>query len=440
MFSELAKKCLSSPVKTTIAFLCVLAAVVAGTSTAVLYTAHATNGKTSRAGKTRTIYYSAPLTIREGGTYSGNWASTNPSIPAVTIATDQPVIILNSYVKGPGNLIQAQTGHTNLIVRNTVGYGLNPNIAGRAKGSFVLVDSVAKLIVEHCDIENTDFGISVVNGYSGNRKGDQTIIVRYNRGKNMDGRYSDGHGGYMTSMNARTWSHFIQLEQVTGVPGIELAWNQVVDEPFQSSVDDVINIYQSSGTPQSPMHIHDNYIQGAYSNNPKLDSYSGGGIITDGNIDTKSNATAYVKIYNNQVISTTNYGIAFSNGHDNAAYNNRIISCGCLADGSSIVGQNVGAYVVDTYNGNLANGTFYNDHMYNNVIAWVNNKEGWNHNRNDMYFSVTGSDYGRNTALPNPISYKTEKAELILWLKHIKNAHITPGSSLSLPSEMGNML
>ena len=106
------------------------------------------------------------------------------------------------------------------------------------------------MLVEHCDIENTRFGV-YVDGYAGSRAGDQTIKFLWNRGRNMDGRRSDGHGGYQTSQNDRDWSHFAQLNHIRAVPGIEIAWNEVVDEPFQSSVDDVINVYQSSGRPQA---------------------------------------------------------------------------------------------------------------------------------------------------------------------------------------------
>ena len=51
------------------------------------------------------IQWSGPLTITQGGTYSGNWRSTDPNTPAVTVATTAPVVIQNSHVTGPNDLI-----------------------------------------------------------------------------------------------------------------------------------------------------------------------------------------------------------------------------------------------------------------------------------------------------------------------------------------------
>ena len=379
------------------------------------------------------IQYSPPLTITDAnygnGTFTGNWASTDPNVPAVTVATSQPVTIENSTLQGPGDLIlTANTTGFNLTVHNTNGYGTNPNVAERSKGDFIRASQVAKLDVENNYIEGTDFGV-YVDGYSGSRSGDQTITIHANVGKNMDGRHSDGNGGYMPSQNDRSWSHFAQLSHMNNVPGIDISWNQVIDEPYNSSVDDVINIYQSGGTADSPLNIHDNYIQGAYPNNPQTDSYSGGGIITDGNIDTQDNTTAYVHMYNNQVIDTANYGLAVSNGHDNEIYNNRVISAGVLPDGTSIASQNVGIYIADIYGGNVANGTFHDNHAHDNTVGWVNPKDG--NQRNDMYFPVDGSDYGRNTALPNPITLDIEKAEYTSWQQKLSAAGITVGTSSS---------
>ena len=81
-----------------------------------------------------TINYSGPITITKGGTYSGNWESTNTSA-AVTINTREPVTIQNSNIRSRGNLI---TGFNNtLTVRNTRGYNLNPNVAGKTAGRAV---------------------------------------------------------------------------------------------------------------------------------------------------------------------------------------------------------------------------------------------------------------------------------------------------------------
>ena len=48
---------------------------------------------------------SGPIEITSAGIYSGNWTSTDPNTPAVTIHTDQPVIIQDSVITSRGALI-----------------------------------------------------------------------------------------------------------------------------------------------------------------------------------------------------------------------------------------------------------------------------------------------------------------------------------------------
>src|SRR6266516_801290 len=83
-----------------------------------------------------TVVYTAPLTITKGGTYTGNWQSLDPNIPAVKIATAEPVTILNSNVRAKANLIQTTVMHAKVTISSTNGYGVNPNIANRVSGRF----------------------------------------------------------------------------------------------------------------------------------------------------------------------------------------------------------------------------------------------------------------------------------------------------------------
>ena len=105
----------------------------------------------------------------------------------------------------------------------------------------------------------------IVHGYAGNRDGQQKIVIRTNRARNLNGLLSDGHGGYLPGEGCnRSQAHFIQLDSVQSVPGIDLGWNEVINYPGRSLVDDNIDVYRSSGTANQPLEIHDTYIQGAY--------------------------------------------------------------------------------------------------------------------------------------------------------------------------------
>jgi parallel beta-helix repeat protein len=211
-----------------------------------------------------------------------------------------------------------------------------------------------------------------------------------------------------------------------------VAWNEVVNDPGASRVEDNINIYLSSGTPDSPLRIHDNYIQGAYTIQPWQDSYSdgtysydwsysGGGILLgDGDTKVADQASAYVWAYDNQVVSTTNYGIAIAAGHDNQLYNNRIISCGLLPDGRAIAAQNVGAYIWDEYGVGL--GAFYNNGGYDNTIGWVQS-EG---TRNDWWVP-DAAFWANNVHMPGLITLDTETTEYNSWLSKLADAGVVVG-------------
>ncbi len=408
---------------TLLAILGVLLAVVSAITTSVI--------SATKAAAPPNVTYSDPLTITKGGTYSGNWRSSDPKIPAVSVQTKDAVIIQNATVVGPGTLISANGG-SNLTVLNTAGYALNPNVVGQLKGDFLSIYQATRLDVEHCYIDGAANGI-FVNSYGGNHSADQTITIRNNSFHNTDGRHSDGNGGYQATGDSGV-PHAVILDQVQNVPGIEIAWNQFVNEPKDSYVTDVINIYSSSGTSSSHLLVHDNYIHGAYPPDPLKDSFSGGGIIADGSSgDAADTTTSLLDIYNNQVVSTTNYGIAIEAGHDNVVYNNRIISSDLLPDGSNLAGQNVGSPLWNFYK--QPAGVFANNVIRDNTIGWAKPNNG----RNDTWFPDCAQDANNvslctnNQALPNPITLDTESAEYTSWQQKLSSAGITVG----LPATTG---
>ena len=216
------------------------------------------------------VQWSGPLTITKGGTYSGNWKSTDPHTPAVTVTTTAPVLIENSYLAGPSDLIAAPYYGNNITVKNVIGIGVNPNVLGQANGLFVNVISPSLLDVENCYFESVLFGV-YVRGYGGNRDGTQTITILNNRGRNILGLESNGNNGYLAGETNWQWAHAIQLSEINSVPGITIAWNEIINYPNQSLVNENINMYDSGGTSSSPAEFHDNYIQGAYAYNPPVD-------------------------------------------------------------------------------------------------------------------------------------------------------------------------
>jgi len=189
----------------------------------------------------------ATLVITKGGTYSGTYRSTASGTACVRIATTEPVVIDGCTLAGPGNLIEAGEG-ADLTVRNCTGQGLAPTVDKQAPGRFLSVYRPQRLVVEHNAFAQTS-GMVVDRWHEAGQAG-KTLLVRYNRGRNVDGRWRGGQGS--------TPSSFLILNTVQHLPGIDIAYNEVINEPDKSLVEDNINLYNSSGTAKSPLHVHDN--------------------------------------------------------------------------------------------------------------------------------------------------------------------------------------
>ncbi len=387
------------------------------------------------------VAYSPPIVITRGGTYQGSWKSDDPNRPAVTIKTAEPVTIESSTITGRGDLIATDIAHVDLTVRNCTGLGMNPDVRGKTPGRFVTAEGFDRMVLAANYLKGTS-GIYLAD-YAGNRSANQTIKVVRNRALNIDGRKSDGQGGYLPFNTRRRITggpaedgfepvQFVQFNADRHLSNAEIAWNQVINEPGKSRVEDNISIYQSSGTGDDPIRIHDNFIRGAYTTEPWQDSYrtdgwrydwsySGGGIMLgDGASANADIVSSHVWAYRNQVVSTTNYGIAISSGFSNALFANRIVSSGLLADGRRIAAQNVGAYVWDSSH-DRPRGTFFNNVGRLNAIGWVN-ADG----RND-WWRPDASRWSMNRHWPGKVTLATESAELEMWRAKTEAAGVTIG-------------
>jgi hypothetical protein len=195
----------------------------------------------------------------------------------------------------------------------------------------------------------------------------------------------------------------------------------------------------SGGTPSSPMLIHDNYIQGGYTIKPGQGDasdgtysydwgFSGGGIIVDG---YHGSDQGWINILNNQVVSTTNYGVAASIGHDINMNDNRVVSSGLLPDGvTHINANNIGEY--GGYN--VDQSELYNVSGMRNIIGWENNvgtgRNDWG-NDNWVNFPETGADANIHLNGTATITLADERAEYATWQAKLAAARVTVGPSTS---------
>ncbi len=381
------------------------------------------------------------LIITRGGTYTGTCSSDDLDVPAISVRTAEPVIIERSTITGRGTLIDVGAEHADVTVRDCVGTGLNPNVAGRSPGRFLSAGSFDRMVVEHCRLDHTA-GIYLLTNV-GRRDGAVRIVA--NVATNIDGRKSDGHGGWLT-FNDRTSNRdghvehgyavvqFAQLDKVRA-PDMEIGWNAVTNEPGQSRVEDNVSVYESGGTAGHPLLIHDNLVRGAYTVDPARGdardadwsydwSYSGGGLMLgDGPAATVRTAASFVRATGNVIVGTSNYGIAISAGHDISFDHNRIVSCGALSDGRPITAQNVGAYVWDAGHGK-ARGTFLANGGRDNVIGWVKGRA-----RNDSWTPDAAAWTG-TTRLPDAVTAADETAAAAGWRNRATRAGITVGPSI----------
>jgi hypothetical protein len=373
------------------------------------------------------VEWSAPIVINQGGTYSGNWQSTDGKTAAVTIATTAPVVIEDAHMRSAASLIKVDVAGADVTVRNSLGVALSATAKGQSNGAFLDANAPARLDVENNYMENVRDGV-LVRGYSGSANQKQTLVIRGNRARNLNGMLSDGAGGYLPGEGAnRTSSRFIAFDNVQSAPGVDVGWNEVIDYPAHSLASDVIHVYRSSGTLNAPLEVHDTYIQGAYPYKPGQDAYQGGGIKTDGAADdTAANASAFTYVHDNQVVGTVSYGIAFNAGHDNVATNNRVISSGLLADGTKIAAQQVGLTV------NPSSSSVYNNSMHDNLVGWTcwTSSCGAQGYRKDQYFPASPGDYATNSVVhAGRITLDMEEAEYQLWLNKTASAGVKIGPS-----------
>jgi len=368
----------------------------------------------------RIIVSNGPLVINTGGTYSGNWTSTDPNTPAVTIATSSPVTILNSYITGPGDLISgSNVRNYDVTVKNCYGNGVNPNVNNLVKGYFVKLPHVINLDVENCQVQSTGGGV-LFDQYSNPAGASNTVKIKCNRFINMDARYSNGTGGYQATGHIAYHTILISNANTSNNPVVEIAWNEMINMPWMSAGEDVINIHAACGTSSSHMLIHDNYIYGAWPTNPLTEVYSGGGIITDGwSTDTAATATAFLEVYNNQIVATDHYGLGILSGHDNNFHDNRVIASGKLQDGTWAYGSNVG---LQGYNSsNQPGSVYFNNSMSNILVGWMTSS-----GRNDWFCpAVTLSNITQWTS--GGPTLQDEANEYQLWLQKLQTSGTTVG-------------
>ena len=354
------------------------------------------------------------LVITHGGTYRGTYRSASSGVACVRVATSEPVVLDGCMLVGPGNLVEAGEG-ADLTVRNCQGQGLVPTVDKQPPGRFLDVYRPRRLVVEHNLVEQTS-GI-VVNRWQNNGLPGQTLTVRYNQVRNIDGRWRDRKGS--------TRSSFLILNTVQHLPGVDIAYNEILNAPDKSLVEDNINIYNSSGMAQSPLHVHDNFVRGAYPLPATATTFTGAGLTSDGDAKTADDAAGYIEADHNQFVGTGNAAMNLAAGHDIYYHDNRAVTSGTLPDGRRFNAGHAGLGVFNYYHQPAS--VFHHNRVENNTVGYVRwGGQAPAANRQDLSPNACAPCTG-TVHLPNPITPATEQQEWASWQQKLRQEGLTTG-------------
>ena len=293
---------------------------------------------------------SPPAVITSGGAYHGHWRE------GVTILTTEPVT-LRGRIEANGVLVNApwEPSGQQLTLENL-------ELVSLGDARAVVAERIASLAVRACRLQDG-------NGIYVNASSGALVVVDKCDARDI---------GRFRRTNARPLVQFFQLNNSLRVRGY-LEWNEIVNTPGESRVEDVINIHASGGSQGQAFEIRRNLIRGAYPLNPLTDAFSGGGIIVgDGGGE-------HTHVHHNVVLDTLNYGVAIAGGRYQRLDDNLILGLN-LVDGGRARGANIGAYVwnqskhPDGHNTGARNRMAWHRHDGQRNDWWVPDAASWSDN------------------------------------------------------------
>jgi hypothetical protein len=317
------------------------------------------------------IAYQGPVTISQGGTYTGNYRSTDPGTPAVKVTTSEPVTLQGCVISFMGDGVSAMYG----TYDGNLGHALGVNVTVR--DCRFLAQPITGTLNEariairvgepiHVDIQHNYLescaGVQVRGRYRGNGTTAQTIRIKHNRAVNIDVRKSaDGY-------SRQLWNYINLGSLQVEVPHVEVGWNHCHNHMGKHDVEDVFSLSNCRGTDASPMKVHDNCLRGAsywhyqkhgeagYSNA----YYSGGGIMVESPGASTSNCAKNINVTDNYVFDSNNYSFGCASGI-NIHYDRNTTASKAMADAEDFVqGRDTSQ---GEFTGNSSN-TYFDDQYY----------------------------------------------------------------------------
>ena len=193
-----------------------------------------------------------------------------------------------------------------------------------ARGNGVDIYKCKNITIKDCYMESISTGVYAIES--------QGINVSYNKVKNVKGPFPRGQ--------------MVQFNEVSGENNV-VSFNRCENILGESYPEDIINMYKTNGTADSPVKIIGNWIRGG---GP---SHTGGGIMLG------DNGGSYLIAKNNILVNPGQYGMAISSGTNIQIINNKIF-------GKQQYFTNVGLYVWNQYPSACSSNT-----VSDNLVNWV---------------------------------------------------------------------
>jgi hypothetical protein len=351
------------------------------------------------------LTYEGPLTLTKGALISNRNFRSTDGTPVIIPNTSEVVIFTDCIFAGNGDDIVKCPGYTSLVFIRCSFYA-DANIKGNQGAKAINDYKPRYLRVENCYIEGGS-GI-LAEQLDETAANTHTIIIRYNRFRNISKAKPDGSDGAQHC-------HAIQLSNIPGLKASsEISWNECINEPGKSWVEDIINISSSGAVVDAPLLIHDNYLQGAYPLDLKS-PFTGSGLTVEG-------SSAFVLAYKNQVVDCMNACMNIAGGDNILFYDNDMVSAALQGDGS--------LYWAGCYQDKSATNSSIKGNRIGYVHKGVNYKFSDRQDEmNDRTKNAMAAD--QNTYLPNPITVATETAQLSAW--KAKTAALVIGPAAPVP-------
>lgn len=265
------------------------------------------------------------LIFSQGSRYTGSYKKSSP-IEYV----NKSDIVIEGMEFSPSNQYAIVLWNCKNIVIKNCKFTSAPNIRA------VYIEKGENVTIIDCTFEDVYEGVLV-------ERSNNNIKVEYNDFKNIRGQLDGG----------TYFANAVHFDRVSG-SGNSISYNAIENIKGESSPEDNIALFQSNGTPESPIMVKGNWIRGGGPN------HSGGGI------NLGDWGGSYQIAEDNILVNPGQVGMGIAGGHDLTIRNNKI-----YAKQQSFT--NVGIAIIN-WTGDKT-GESYNIVVENNEVNWTN-KDG----------------------------------------------------------------